>query len=157
MRNYFKLIMVSLVVLIAMAIAGCSSATSYQKSVFDDESKIIKEGDSYSYGNRIGETKENKADIKFSSFSGMDTIYKITADEENDAIFDFEAIVDKGDFKVVLITPDDEIIDIVNGTGEGNQTVQLKVGTSRIKLVGKNAKGMIKVNIDTSCNVTVQD
>lgn len=46
----------------------------------------------------------------------MDTIFKITSDGQNDVVINFEAVITKGDFKVVLITPDDEVINILHGT-----------------------------------------
>ena len=151
-----KLVLGILVMLAIMNITGCSSVANYKNSIFDDESKIINQGDSYTYLTRLGKSIGNEAGIEFTSFSGTDTIYRIVSDGENAVVFSFESIVDKGDFKVVLITPDDEVINIVDGIKEGSETILLKEGTSRIKLVGKKAKGEIKLKIESGENVDIK-
>ncbi len=153
MKNYIILIMV---ILFTMTITGCSSVLNYQRSIFNEESKIIKSGDSHSYKDRIGSVREDEIDIKFSSFSGTDTIWKVLVEEDVDIVLDFKSVIDKGEFKVVLITPNDEIVNIINGTEERRQTILLKKGTNRIKLVGKEAKGEIKMNIDGDSNIKVK-
>ena len=45
----------------------------------------------------------------------------------------------------MLITPDDEIINLVNGTKEGNERIKIKEGVNRIKLVGKKPKGKLSL------------
>ena len=156
MRSYNKLILWMLVILVVMNIAACNSVVKYQSSIFHDESKIVREADSYTYGSRTSNSRGNEYDIKFASFSGMETIYRIESDGENDVIVAFEAIVQEGEFKVVLITPDDEVINIVNGTDEGNQTIKIKEGVSRIKLVGKKAKGEVSIKIHAEDGVKIE-
>lgn len=156
MKNISKRMLVIIVILTAIIITGCSSAARYQDSIFDDEEKIISDGDSYTYKQRIGNNSKDKLDIKYTSFSGMETIYKITTKEESEITFDFESEVEKGDFKAVLIMPDDQVINIINGAQEGNETLQLKEGTSRLKLVGSKAKGHIKINIKPSKDIEIK-
>jgi len=150
-----KLIL-SILLVATMLIMGCSFVSNYQKSIFDDEKKIIKDSDSYTYGIRKGNATGNEFNIKFSSFTGMETIFKLKSDGENHIIVDYESVVKDGQFKVVLITPDDEVIDIVNATKEGKEKFDLKDGVSRIKLVGKKAKGEISIKIDSSDNVEIK-
>lgn len=156
MRSYNKLILWMLVILVVIIIVACNSVARYQSSIFYDESKIVREADSYTYRSKIGNGRGNEYDIKFASFSGMETIYRIESDGENDVIVAFEAIVQEGEFKVVLITPDDEVINIVNGTDEGNQTIKIKEGVSRIKLVGKKARGNISIKIHAEDGVKIK-
>jgi len=139
-----------------VTIIGCSPIVDYQNSIFNDEDKIVKDSDSHTYSVRQGKSKGNETDIKFTSFSGTDTIFRITSDTGSDIVFNFESIVDKGDFKVVLITPDNEIIEIVNGGKEGNEIVKLKEGTSRVKLVGRKSKGQIKMDIEAEENIKIK-
>lgn len=145
MKRYNK---VFFVFLILITMTGCTSVTGYQNSVFDDENKIIEDKDSHTYKKRIGKTVENEVDIQFDSFTGIETINRIELDEEKDIIFNFKSTIDGGDFKVVLITPDDEIINILEGTNEGTKTISLKEGIIKIKLVGRKAEGEVKFNID---------
>lgn len=162
MKGYNKLALIALATLVAVVITGCSPVTNhhrivdYQKNVFDDENKIVVQGDSYTYSTKKGKCIGNEADLKFASFSGMDTIFKITSDGQNDVVINFEAVITKGDFKVVLITPDDEVINILHGTKKGSETIALKEGTSRIKLVGKNANGKIRIKIVSEENVYIK-
>ncbi len=145
MKRYYKVFFVFLI-LIIITITGCNSATNYQKSVFDDEDKIIKDKDSHTYKNRIGKTVGNEIDLKFSSFTGIETINRIDVNEEKETIFTLQSTIEEGDFKVVLITPEDEIINILEDTSGGTKSIILKKGISKIKLVGKKAKGEVKIN-----------
>ena len=156
MRSCNKLVLGILVMLAIMINAGCSSVVSHQDSIFDNDSKIIAQGDSHTYKSRLGNITDKETEIKFNSFSGSDTIYRIISDGESDAIFNFSSISDKGDFKVVLITADDEIINIVNGRGEGSESISIEDGTSRVKLIGKKAKGEIKLKIESGENVDIK-
>ena len=127
-----------LVILVVIIIVACNSVARYQSSIFYDESKIVREADSYTYRSKIGNGRGDEYDIKFTSFSGMETIYMIESGGENDVIVDFKAIVKDGEFKVVLITPDDEIINIVNGTDEGSKTIKIKKELTALSLLVKS-------------------
>lgn len=156
MKNYNKIILGILLLLTVVTSVGCNSISAYQNSIFNDESKIVKQADSYTYVKRLGQTIDKESNIKFNSFTGMDTIFNITVDESSDVIINFDSTVDKGDFKVVLISPDDEITNILTGTNQGNETITLKKGKSRVKLIGKKASGEIKINIDSKDGVKVK-
>ena len=149
-------LLLSILLVSTMFVIGCSFVSNYQKSIFHDEKKIIKDADSYIYGIRRGNATGKDLNIKFSSFTGMNTIFKLKSDGENDIVVDYESVVKDGQFKVVLISPDDEVIDIVNDTKEGKDTFNLKDGVSRIKLVGKKAKGEISIKIDSSEDVEIK-
>lgn len=156
MKNSNRALLIILVMVAMVTIIGCSPIVDYQNSIFNDEDKIVKDSDSHTYSVRQGKSKGNETDIKFTSFSGTDTIFKITSDTESAIVFNFESIVDKGDFKVVLITPDDEIVEIVNGEKEGSETIKLKEGISRVKLVGRKSKGQIKMDIDAGEEIKIK-
>ncbi|MCR1898578.1 hypothetical protein NSA47_06175 [Irregularibacter muris] len=148
MKDYKKCILSILTIFILSSITGCSSITSYQQSIFDDDNKITKEEDSYTYKIREGKGAGNEIDITFTSFTGMDTVYKFMAEEEGEVTFHFESVVHKGDFKVVLITPEKEVINILSDTEKGDKIIPLGEGESRMKLVGKKAKGTMKMTMD---------
>jgi len=45
--------------------------SSCSKDIYNDDKKIAEQGDSYSYGDKIGSQKSNNdLDLKFSGFSG---------------------------------------------------------------------------------------
>ena len=157
-KNLILFILIILIILISMTIISRNkSGTRYQNSIFNDENKIIKEADSFSYGEKLGNVKGNKIDIKFNSFSGMDTICDIIADEESNVVFNFESIIEKGNFKVVVITPDDKIIDILNDTEEGSETILLKQGISKLKFIGKKSNGETKINVNSKSEVEIKE
>lgn len=137
-----------ILVLTAIVMTGCTSGSRYQKSVFNDDDKIINGEDSYTYKKRIGNMVKDRIDMKFGTFTGIDTVNKIKAEKDDDIVIKFESKIDKGDFKVVLITPDDKIINILEGTSEGTKTIPIKKGLNRIRVVGKEAKGKVKIEID---------
>lgn len=94
--------------------------------------------------------------MEFINFTGMETIYKIKSHGKNDVVFVFDSIIKGGEFKVVVITPDDEVINIINDTQEGSETVQIVDGVSRVKLVGRKAKGEVRIEIDSVDGVEVE-
>jgi hypothetical protein len=157
MNGLDKKLLIIIILLLSVIIAGCSPSVRYQNSIFDDEEKIIANRDSFTYRHRIGNNSEDELDLKYASFSGIETVYKITTEEKNNVTFDFESEVEKGDFKVVLITPDSQVVDIIHGTHEGSETIPIKEGISKIKLVGKRAKGHIKIKISADKDVEVEE
>lgn len=159
MKAYNKWVLGILIAFAILITAGCSSVARYQNSIFHDQDKIVKEADSYKYLARIsnnGKGNNNEYDVKFTSFSGMDTIYTIKSQGENDVEFTCKSVVEDGEFKAVLITPDDEVIEIVNGTEEVNKTITIKDGLNRIKLVGRKAKGQISIEINAPEDVHIK-
>ena len=86
MRKVLKIRALGLTILIIMFITGCSLASDYQNSIFVDDSKIIKEADSYVYGSRRGQVEGNQSNLEFINFTGMETIYKIKSHGKNDVV-----------------------------------------------------------------------
>src|SRR5690554_3724397 len=104
MKQYNRLALGILVILAVIMITSCSSVADDQNSIFYDDSKIVKQADSYTYLTQTGKRTEKETNTKFTSFSGMDTIYKIKSDGENEIVFAFESVIEDGEFKVVVIT-----------------------------------------------------
>ncbi|WP_406242370.1 hypothetical protein ACF3M2_19030 [Tissierella carlieri] len=156
MEYYKKLKLITLVILIVVTISGCDFANDYQKGIFDDDIEIIKTDDSFIYLEKLGKDADNKKIIEFKYFTGMDTIYYITANEDSEITINFESNINKGDFKVVLISPDYEIITILYGNDEVGKTISVKKGESRIKIIGKEASGKVGMNIKADENVEIK-
>lgn len=145
------LIVLSFVIIL---ILGCEG-TSYQKSIYNDDDKIVKQGDSYTFGVRNGNTINNTANIKFSSFTGTDTLFTIDAKTNTTIKIDYDSKVSSGDFKIVIINPNDKIIKVIEGTQRGSVDVEILKGKNRIKIVGKGAKGTINLKINASEEVSI--
>lgn len=141
------------VLLVIFNVRGCSNFSSYQREIFDDNNKIISQSDSYSFRNRVGRTLGNESNIEFSFFTGMETIWKINASEKEDIRIEYNSSISEGDFKIVLITPENEVINIISQSGEGNKIIQLNKGSSRFKIIGRDAKGEIEIKIEGGENI----
>ncbi|EOR25877.1 hypothetical protein A500_09485 [Clostridium sartagoforme AAU1] len=59
----------------------------------------------------------------------------------------FSSDIELGTFKVVLIDPNNNITNILEQSQEGTEVYKVKKGNNRIKIVAKEAKGKLKLDI----------
>ena len=158
MKKFIKFIIVILgIVLLFLLIrynlsTGMNFSANDKLLIYDDDSKIALDYDSYSYLSERGENKKNTTNIKF-NFTGMDTRWKIEAEKDAVLTIDYDSKISKGDFKVVIISPQKEVSTILDQSASGSKDINIKKGTSRIKIVGKNAKGKLKLKLKYSKDV----
>ena len=128
-----------------------------KNNIYNNNEKIVKYDYSYNYTNRIGEgeNSDDKIDIKYSGFYGTDTIWILESKEESEITFNYDSTVNSGDFKAVLINPQKEVKNILEGTGQGNKTMKLAKGKYKFKLVGRNAEGQVKISINKNNNIEI--
>ena len=140
--------------LFLVSATGCGISDKHQKA-YDSVEQIAQQGDSYSYGNRLcSEQSNDEFNLKYDGFSGTDTIWILESKEDGEITVNYDSTINNGDFKVVLAYPDTkEIENISEGTEQGNKTIKLKKGESRLKLVGKNAAGDLKISITETKNL----
>ncbi len=131
------------IVIISLFLSGCYSP---QGRYYNNDEKVVGESDSYDYSNRKGEIKDNEVSLEI-SFSGFDTIWTIEAFEDTELKCSYEAEITRGDFKVVLISPDKEITSTIEGGFDDEIVFNLEKGTNIIKIVGNNAKGSFKIRV----------
>lgn len=130
-------------ILLALIFAGCGIDKD-KKSIYDDDKRIAQEGDSYSFFQRSEEEKkENHLKLHYSRFYGVQTLWAFESPKECEINLNYESQVDKGEFKVVLITPEDEVIKIAEQKSKGIFKVVVPKGKYSVKIVGNNAKGEI--------------
>ena len=156
MRNKRKLSVYSIILLLlslSFTFAGCSKVSSYQESIYSDESKIIKEADSYSYIIRTGSTKDNISTIGFKTFNGMETLWTINTEERGTLTIDYDTVIEQGKFKLVLINPNNEVQTILENEQSGTATIEMIKGKSRLKIVGLDARGEIEITLSMSNGV----
>jgi hypothetical protein len=151
-----KLAVFSLLLSVVFYLTGCS-VSKFQKSVYNDDSKIVKQADSYNFRTRSGTTANEKTEIKFGTFYGMDTLWTIETKEEANVIIEYDIKLEKGNFKIVLIGPDNKISTIADSTKTGKQELKLQKGSSRIKIVGNDAKGEVKIYIKADKSIKVKN
>lgn len=142
----FILIFISII--ITSSLIGCS-ADNEKNDIYDDNERIAQAGDSFSFYKRIGETSDKKADLKYSRFSGVQTIWAIETDGNSDINITYDSLVSSGKFKVVLVTPDKEVINIVEQSGKDTHNYVTIKGRYSIKFVGLNANGNIQIDLST--------
>lgn len=128
--------------------SGCSSVSREQKSMYNDNSLITKEGDTYNFTNRVGEIDDSKIEIKYGKFYGSQTIWIIEVEKQGEIEFDFNSKVNSGKFKGVLISPENEIINIFENDNEGSYKVQVSEGKYRFKIIGNDARGKVEVELE---------
>lgn len=128
----------------------------WQKNIYNNNKKIAQQGDDYTYSRTSSENSNDKIDWNYSDFSGDDTVWILNSKEDCEITINYHSTVDNGKFKVVLANPKkEEVEDILEGTEEGNKTIKLSKEEYRIKIVGKNAEGQIKLSINENKNVEI--
>ena len=128
-----------------------------KNNIYNNNDKIVEYDYRYNYINKIGEGKkpDDEIDIKYSGFSGIDTIWILESKEESEITFNYDSTVNSGDFKAVLINPQKEVKNILEGTEQGSKTIKLAKGKYKFKLVGRNAEGKINITIDENKNIEI--
>ncbi|WP_147532992.1 hypothetical protein [Bacillus marasmi] len=143
MRKYGLLVIVFTLLTVLF---GCGTDKG---EIYDSDLEIAKEGDSYTFVGRIGNQRKNQVDFRFKKFSGMQSQWLIEAKENSEIKLRYDTEIEKGDFKIVLVTPKQEVTNIAQNTSKGNYKVKTSKGKYRIKIVGRNAKGKIKMDLET--------
>lgn len=139
----------AVVFIMMLVLTGCSMG-----SIYSNEKKIASDNNSYNL-----DVKEQKIDgNKFTGnieFEGMDTIWKYQAEE--DSLIDITYLIKltAGKAKLVLISLDGDVVDIVENTDKSDlmeastTSLSLKKGENRIKLVAAdNAKISFEIGIE---------
>lgn len=127
-----------------------------KNGIYNDNNKISEHSDNYTFENKIGaRISSNNINIKYSGFSGMNTIWALDVKEDSEIVFNFDSIVDMGEFKVVLINTQRKIENILEGNEEGNKTIKLGKGKYTVKIVGRKAAGKINLSISKDQNVDI--
>lgn len=149
------LFFVSLLVL-ALAFSGCSGADLDKQAIYGDDVKIAAEGDSYTFTNRVGSADDDaKLDLAYDGFSGSNSIWTVDFAEFGTLTVEYESNVTRGDFKVVLVGPETQVITLFEGTELSGTTADLTAGKYTIKLVGREASGTVKMTLEVAGNATV--
>lgn len=126
---------------------GCSSASKDQKNMYDDDSLIQRDGDSFNFSKRSGDTNNSKMEVEFAEFYGCETIWNIEVSKQGEIKFDFDSKVNSGEFKGVLISEENEITTIFEGIKQGSHMIIVPNGKYRFKIVGNSTSGKVKVDL----------
>lgn len=153
MKIYKKSIFVILT-MITIWTSGCSLGNNHEQNIPQNKGKI---GKIDTLSEETVEDESNNMKVSFGIIKGPFTLYYITAKEESDIVINFESDIEKGDFKVVLVGADDEIIDIFEGTSKDSKTIAVKEGESRIDIIGEATNGKVDINIEAGKNIEIKN
>lgn len=157
-RNVFIILVIVLIIIssgIYITTKLVSFAGDYQKSIYNDNSKIVNSGDSYTFLTNTNDINGNTLTESFNKFTGMVTVYDLKTDEDSTIRVDFKSDISSGDFKIVLIDPNDNVTDILEKSDSLDQEIEISSGKSRIKIVGYNAKGNINLTVSSDNDVRI--
>lgn len=137
-----KILAVAFLFFAIFLVSGCGSDAD-RNAIYDDDAKIAKSADS-SYANMsVYSGGDNELSMSARTFTGAKTLWRYTAQNDCDVTFSYSLSVSNGGkAKLVLITPDGEVIilseNVDNTTTDEmqSQTVSLNKGNNRIKIVG---------------------
>lgn len=145
--NWLKNSVIAICLLMVIVLLGCSNINSSQKNMYENIDKILSQGDSYTYKERIVNLNKNSLLLEFSGFYGKETIWEFEGEDGDTIDFTFKCSLAKEQFKVYLVYPDNEVDILLEGESEGDVTLELKEGSNRIIIVGTNAKGSLNMTI----------
>jgi hypothetical protein len=134
------------------SVLGCGQAT--KSSIYDDPDKIASESNSFSYYEDVDQDIEDTScTVSVHGMDGMDTIWTIDAADDTEVSIDFELGLQSGEVKLVLISPDGELDNLIECREEnyviGDKNITLKPGKNRIKIVSKDkAEFDLNLSID---------
>ncbi|MGI6451663.1 MAG: hypothetical protein ACOX3R_15790 [Desulfitobacteriia bacterium] len=146
-KNIFSLtslILLASLILCAFVLAGCSIGEG-KGTIYDDAQRIAGDGDSYSFYQRIGKTSQKYLAIEYSRFYGVQTIWVWKNEQEREIAVDYDSQVKSGKFKVVIVTPEGQIINIAEQNGQGSFKLVASRGKYSLKIVGYDAKGTVRL------------
>tara|TARA_B100000965_G_C19339974_1_gene646926 strand:- start:191 stop:661 length:471 start_codon:yes stop_codon:yes gene_type:complete len=153
MKRFRIVSLIVLTITILFLTTGCGE---YQKDIYADDSIIAKAYDSYTFVSRSGSTTPNESNIKYGAFVGMETIWVIESEGDGSFTIEYDSKVKKGEFKVVLITPDNKVRNILEQNEEGTIKIKAGKGKSRVKIVGNEAGGECLLKIETQGDAVIK-
>lgn len=136
----------------------CSCEIENDKAnIYKDNDKIAQENNDFTFEKRkCSEESNDKLDMEYDLFYGTNTIWVIQSKDKGEITFNYNSIVDKGDFKAVLVYPNKEIETVFEGKTEDSKTIKLTQGKYFFRIVGKKAKGKLKISNSSNENVYVR-
>ncbi|MGN0485155.1 MAG: hypothetical protein ACI4HI_16555 [Lachnospiraceae bacterium] len=136
MKKAKKILMVSLCLLLT----GCN--TEYAKEEYDSNESIASTGDHYSKASSVFNLTDNEYSLTVSNFDGRETLWTNTLEDDQDTEIDFSLCLSKGQAKVVHVDENGNVTTIMECSHKSSvedvvtETVSLKAGVNRLKLVG---------------------
>lgn len=139
-----KNVKILFVLLVCIILTGCNN--SFAQKEYNAIDKIVKTEDRYAKEFSVFNPIEGGYSLKAAKFDGRETLWSETMEEDKDIELKIQMLLSDGTAKVVHIDEDDNVTTIIECTSESatngyiTQTVSLKRGLNRIKIVGKGCR-----------------
>jgi hypothetical protein len=144
------------ILLFLLLFTGSSRTYSYQKTVYDDVSKISAQGDSYTFKSRQGEIGENQSVLKFDGFYGKRSLWEVELPNDDRIHMEIQTKIDKGRFKICVINDKNEVWIISENSVNETQELALQKGKYYICMVGDKAEGEMDMTLSADKNVELR-
>lgn len=144
MKKGWKIIIIASLTI--MLVSGCALNTGVR--VYNNEKALVADYSSYNLINFSSSQSENTVSGSAEKLEGMDTIWKYDADELTEVNISFSLRVTSGKAKLVYVDPDGTVSTLLEcSTGENagqseSETLKVKEGENRIRLVGAEGTGL---------------
>lgn len=140
-------------VVLGLAVFLLFSCTTDYARLFNNQRALLAEEDQFYYRIRNGRMDPG---LEFQDYSGINTIWMLNSPGESWITCSYDLQIDKGRFKVVLISPEGEIFNIVDTSERETRTINLLPGESRIRIAGARTTGIIEFNLETGPGIEEQ-
>ncbi len=143
-----KMFIAALFCFALVLMAGCGSEADLS-ALYGDDAKIAKSADSSFADLSVYGGSDGELSMYAQGFTGTKTLWRYTAEKDGDVTFSYSLSVDKGaKAKLVLISPDGGVTVLLENTDNAvageiqSQTISVKKGKNRIKIVGYEETGI---------------
>ncbi|MNJ40122.1 hypothetical protein D3C77_350080 [compost metagenome] len=139
-----------ILMIVVLLLNGCINNNKViQEEVYSNNDRLVEQADTFSYtdSKEIKQSSEQLS-LEFATFTGVNTMWKITADEEKELELQINQHIDEGEFKTIVVGQEQEVSILCEG--DRSQTTSIKLQPNeeyRIKIVGSQAKGKIDINL----------
>ena len=128
-------------IMVSTLLSACASDQG--ELLYNNSKQIASETDSFSYLNPFEQHVGDYAyQASIDGMNGMDTVWTYNADADVEVEINYNVAVEKGEMKIVLISPEKKLSTICECSEEdsldGIQTFALKKGENRIKIVARD-------------------
>ena len=143
MKKVWKIIAAGLSI---MLLPGCALNTGAR--VYDDEKALAADYNSYNLINFSGSQSENTVSGSAERLEGVDTIWEFDAQEQAEVNIFCHLTVTSGKAKLVYVDPDGTVSTLLecsageDGGMSASETIEVKEGENRIRLVGAEDTGL---------------
>lgn len=141
-----KITLIFILAVLSCMLFGCG-VDEEKKGIYDSEKRIAEEGDSFFFSNRTGKADGKHIDMEYKMFYGVKVLWVIEAEDNSEIELSYDLQVKEGEFKIVLVTPKAEIINIAEQSKKGSFNIDASEGKYSIKIVGRKAAGNIQIDL----------